>query len=89
MTTLAPRLRPARVTVTLKDGGQGTHLCESFRGDFNNPFEESELREKFRELAGAALTAEGVDKVERAVDRVEQWTSARELTDLMRRHARA
>ena len=59
MSAVAPRLRPARVTVTLKDGRQDTHACESHRGDFQQPFEESELREKFRELAGDVLTPEG------------------------------
>jgi 2-methylcitrate dehydratase PrpD len=85
MSAVAPRLRPARVTVTLKDGRQGTHACESHRGDFNQPFEESELREKFRELAGHVLTPESTARVEEAIDRAEQWTSVRELTDLLRR----
>ncbi|MDB5863573.1 MAG: hypothetical protein JWO70_1379 [Betaproteobacteria bacterium] len=85
MSAVAPRLRPARVTVTLKDGRRGTHACESHRGDFNQPFEESELREKFRELAGHVLTPESTARVEEAIDRAEQWTSVRELTDLLRR----
>ena len=34
MTALAPRLRPARVTVTLTDGRSATHACDSHRGDF-------------------------------------------------------
>jgi 2-methylcitrate dehydratase PrpD len=89
MTALSLRLRPARVTVTLKDGRRATHACDNFRGDFTRPYEERELREKFRELAGTVLTAEGVAKVEQAVARVEQWSSARELTSLMRLHARA
>jgi 2-methylcitrate dehydratase PrpD len=85
MSAVAPRLRPARVTVTLKDGRQGTHACESHRGDFNQPFEESELREKFRDLAGHVLTPESAARVEEAIDRAEQWKSVRELTDLLRR----
>lgn len=89
MTALSLRLRPARVSVTLKDGRSATHACENFRGDFTRPYEERELREKFRELAGTVLTAEGVAQVEQAVNRVEQWSSARELTALMRLHARA
>lgn len=89
MTAVSLRLRPARVTVTLKDGRRATHACDNFRGDFTRPYEERELREKFRELAGTVLTAEGVAKVEQAVGRVEQWSSARELTALLRLHARA
>jgi 2-methylcitrate dehydratase PrpD len=89
MSAVAPRLRPARVTVTLKNGRQATHASESHRGDFNLPFDESELRDKFRELAGDVLTTEGIGCVEEAVDRSEQWTSVRQLTDLMRSHGRA
>ena len=69
MSAVAPRLRPARVTITLKDGRTVTHRVESHRGDFNNPFEESELRGKFHGLAGLVLTPEGCRRVEEAVDR--------------------
>jgi len=88
MTAVAPGLRPARVTVTLKDGRQGTRSCESHRGDFQEPFEESEIREKFRELAGALLTREGVARVEDLVTRCDLWSGVRELTDELRRSAR-
>ena len=89
MTALAPRLRPARVTVTLTDGRQATRSCESHRGDFQRPFAEAELREKFRELAGTVLTGDGVSRIEDAVDRCEQWQSIDELILLLRRHGRA
>jgi 2-methylcitrate dehydratase PrpD len=89
MSAVAPRLRPARVTLTLKDGRQSTHTCESHRGDFNRPFAESEIRAKFHELAGTALTPEGVKQVEAAVDRCEEWKSVRELVALMRKHGKA
>ena len=89
MSALAPRLRPARVTLTLTDGRQTTHSCDSHRGDFQQPFAESEIREKFRELAGTVLTPEGVSKVEGAVDRSEEWASLAELTGLLRRHGRS
>jgi 2-methylcitrate dehydratase PrpD len=88
MSAVAPRLRPARVTLTLKDGRQSIHACESHRGDFQQPFEESELRAKFHELAGTVLTPDGVAHVEEAVGRCEQWKSVQELTDLMRRYGR-
>jgi len=88
MSAVAPRLRPARVTLTLKDGRSSTRARESHRGDFNAPFKESELREKFRELAGLVLVPEGVTSVEQAVDRCEQWSSLRELTGPLRRYGR-
>lgn len=88
MTATVPRLKPARVTLTLKDGRQSVHTCDSPRGDCLQPYAESEIREKFGELAGAVLTTEGVERVEKAVSRMEQWTSALELTELLRRHGR-
>ena len=88
MSALAPRLRPARVIVTLTDGRRAEHSCDSHRGDFQQPFAEAEIREKFHELAGVVLTPEGVSSVEHAVDRSEAWTSLAELTLLLRRHGR-
>ena len=89
MSAVAPRLRPARVTVILNNGRQSTHACESHRGDFLQPFAESEIREKFRELAGAVLAPEGVARAEEFADRCERWPSVRELPELLRRHGRS
>jgi 2-methylcitrate dehydratase PrpD len=88
MSAVAPRLRPARVTITLADGGQSTQTRESHRGDFQEPFAESEIRAKFHELAGVVLTAEGAAKVEQAIDRCEQWTGIAELTGLLHQYGR-
>lgn len=88
MTAVAPRLKPARVTVILKDGRQSTHTCESARGDFQRPYQESEIRDKFRELAALVLTPDGVTGIEQTVNSCEQWTSVRELTDQLRRYGR-
>jgi 2-methylcitrate dehydratase PrpD len=88
MSAVAPRLRPARVTLTLADGRQVTKACDSHRGDFLRPFSEAEIGAKFRELAGVVLTPEGVARVEDAVDRCEDWPSVDVLTELLRRHGR-
>jgi 2-methylcitrate dehydratase PrpD len=88
MSALAPTLRPARVTVTLTDGRQATHARDSHRGDFNEPFAESEIRAKFRELAGTVLTESGAREVEHAVDRIEEWAGITELTERLRRSGR-
>jgi len=88
MSALTPRLRPARVTVTLSDGRQATHSRDSHRGDFSEKFSETEIRAKFRELAGTLLTEDGAVEVERAVDRIEEWAGISELTDLLRRSGR-
>src|SRR6201993_1758443 len=37
MSALTPKLRPARVTVTLADGRSATHARDSHRGDFSEP----------------------------------------------------
>jgi 2-methylcitrate dehydratase PrpD len=86
-TAAAPQLKPARVTITLKDGRQTTRICESPRGDFQRPYRESEVREKFRELAGLVLTREGVNAVERAVDQCDRLNSIRELIERLRSYA--
>jgi len=86
MSAVAPRLRPARVTLTLKDGRKSTHACESHEGDFHRPYEESTLREKFRELAGHVLKPDGVAAVEQAIDHCEEWTSVADFASLLRRH---
>jgi len=88
MSQVAPRLRPARVTVVLNNGRRVTHACDSHRGDFRQPFAETEVRDKFRELARTVLTPEGAMAVEQAVDRCETWDSADVLTALCRRHGR-
>jgi 2-methylcitrate dehydratase PrpD len=88
MTAVAPRLRPARVILTLTNGRQSTHSRESHRGDFQQPFAESEIRGKFRELAGVVLHPEGARSVENAVDRCEEWQSIAELTEPFRRFGR-
>ena len=88
MSAIAPRLRPARVTVTLSDGRQVTKACDSHRGDFQRPFAEAEIRAKFHQLGGVVLTSEGVSRVEEAVDHCEDWQSVDELTELLRRHGR-
>jgi 2-methylcitrate dehydratase PrpD len=84
MSAVAPRLRPARVTIALKDGRTLTHEGESHRGDFTQPFEDSELRDKFRELAGHVLSAEATKRVEEQLARAEEWTSVRELAMSLR-----
>ena len=88
MTAQLPALRPARVTLTLTDGRSATHHCDSPRGDCLNPYEPAEIHQKFRALAGTALTQDGLDAVMRAIDALEQWPSAAVLPDLLRRHAR-
>jgi 2-methylcitrate dehydratase PrpD len=85
MTAVAPRLRPARVTLTLRDGRAATENCDSHRGDFDRPFAPSEIRDKFCALAGTLLTAEGAAEAEAAIDRCDAWREVGELAALLRR----
>ena len=82
----APRLKPARVTLTLKDGRRSTQSCDSPRGDCLNPYTESEIREKFRALAAPTVAAEGIAAIEQAINRCEQWTNVGELAALLQQH---
>ena len=81
-----PKLKPSRVTLTLKNGLTITKTCESAKGDFQKPYQESEIREKFHELAGLVLTDRGVAELERTIDCVEQWKSLDTLMKVLRQH---
>jgi 2-methylcitrate dehydratase PrpD len=88
MSAAVPASKPARVSVTLTDGRQATHAVESHRGDFNQPFAESDIRAKFRDLACEVLTLKGACAVEAAIDACDQWDSVGELVALLRLHGR-
>ena len=88
MTEVAPRPRPARVTVTLTDGRSSTHARESHRGDFQQPFAEIRDPRKIPRARRRRPAREGVSSVEHAVDHCERWQSVGELTELLRRHGR-
>ena len=79
-----PRLKPARVTVTFSDGRQVTRLRESARGDFQDPYGESEIRAKFRELAGVVLSPDGVTRIEALVDRLDEQARFRDFVAALR-----
>ena len=89
LTKKLPDLKPARVTVTLKDGRKSTHSCDSPRSDCLNPYSEAEIREKFRDLASDVLSPRGIARVEQLFDRFEEWQSVGELTSVLREHGGA
>jgi 2-methylcitrate dehydratase PrpD len=80
-------IRPARVTLTLKDGRSATAMRESSARDTLRADPEPQVRAKFRELAAAHLTPAGMDAVEAAVDRCEDWKTMGELIEPLRQHA--
>jgi 2-methylcitrate dehydratase PrpD len=82
-----PTLRPARVTLTLKDGRSATAVRENSVRDTLKENPEPQVRAKFRELAAAHLTPAGMDALEAAVDRCEEWQTMGDLTEPLRQHA--
>ena len=84
MSALAPRLRPARVTLSLTDGRRVTHERQSHRGDFDEPFSEAEIRGKFRQLAGTILPPDTVAQAETVIGQIEEWKGVGELTQALR-----
>jgi 2-methylcitrate dehydratase PrpD len=87
LTALTPRLKPARVTVTLADGRHSTHTCESARGDFQRPYTAAEVRAKFRELAGLVLSPDGVAAVEQTIDQFDHIASGQHLAQQIRQYS--
>ena len=79
-----PRLKPARVTVTLADGRQVTRLRESARGDYQDPYGEDEVRSKFRELARVVLSPAAVARVEKLVDGLDDLPRLGDLVAALR-----
>jgi len=88
LTKLVPRLKPARVTVTLRDGRSATRACESSRGGFDRPYGRDEVLAKFRGLAGQVLTPQGVAESEAAVERFDQVADLRDFVARLRRLSR-
>jgi 2-methylcitrate dehydratase PrpD len=84
-----PRLKPARVTVVLAGGRRATRLCESARGDHQDPYGEAEIRSKFRELAGLVLGPPAVARVEAIAGQLDELPRLAALVDAMRGDPRA
>ena len=89
LTALVPRLKPARVTVTLRDGHRSTRTCESAQGDFQRPYQEEQIREKFRELAGLVLTREGSAEVEKLLNDFDRLSDLGGLAATARRRSQS
>ena len=84
LSALVPRLKPARVTVTLADGRRATRRRDSARGDYQDPYREDEIRAKFRQLAGLVLAPGALAGVEAMVDRLDEIPRLAELVALLR-----
>ena len=84
LTALTPRVRPARVEVRLADGRVLERQVDQPSGEFDRPYPEAALREKFLGLADASLGQPGARAAWDLCRRVGELKSARELTDGLR-----
>lgn len=88
MSALAPKLRPARVAVALKDGRTHAVSVLSHRGDFNAPFDRTEILGKFRELAGHVLKVEGIRLAEDTMLGIDRVADTRAAMRALASHVR-
>lgn len=83
LTAMMPDQRPSRVVLNLKDG---TRLkAEAFinKGDFEDPYSESELLEKYKELALPVWGDETAEKIYQTIAIVDTISDVNELTSLL------
>lgn len=85
MSARVPADKPAQVVVSLKDGRRHAHAVSSHQGDFHEPYTDTQLRDKFRDLAADVLTREGVAQMENAIDGCEQLYSVGEIAAIVSR----
>lgn len=84
LTALMPRARPARVEVRLADGQVLARQVDQPSGEFDRPYAESALRQKFVALAAPDLGAAGAGAAWELCRRAGEHKNARELTDGLR-----
>ncbi len=83
-----PVIRPARVTIRLKNGRELVNQVEDPRGHYENPFSDEELEAKFCSLAERYITENGVKVLLNYLKIPEKVGSVRNLTGAMRRNVR-
>ena len=84
LTALTPRVRPARVEVRHADGRALRRQVDQPSGEFDRPYPEAALREKFVRLAETYFGPSGAGAAWDLCRRVGELKSARELTDGLR-----
>ena len=85
MSARVPADKPAQVTLTLKDGRRHTHAVNSHNGDFQAPYTDVQLCEKFRDLAADVLSHEGVAQLEHAIAHCEDLQLVGDLAAIVSR----
>jgi 2-methylcitrate dehydratase PrpD len=84
MTAQLPGLRPARVTLVMRDGTRHVAEVTTNRGDTEDPFTEAEVREKFHELADPVYGRDRASAIEGAVMGMGPQTEASALVELLK-----
>ena len=80
MTALLPDLRPAHVTVVLKDGTVLEASTQTNRGDFEDPYEPDEIKLKFLDLTTRIWSVETAEALWQRLRVVEQLRDVNEIT---------
>jgi 2-methylcitrate dehydratase PrpD len=88
LTALRPRARPARVEIRLSDGRVLARQVDSPTGEFDRPYPERLLRDKFVGLVSTDLGAAGATAAWDLARRVGELKTTRDLTDGLRTLAR-
>ncbi len=79
--------RPARVTVRLRDGRDLSRRVDTPKGGDVVPMTTDELRDKFHECAGRAITPASADLLADAIDGLDSAPDLQRLTGLLRGEA--
>lgn len=83
LTSMLPGLRPARVTIVLKDGRSLHAEALTNRGDTEDPYSDREIREKFHELTSPVWDEGRRNAILEAVDGVDRAADIRALDELV------
>ena len=84
MSAQLPARRPAKLTITLKDGTQLEAATETNRGDWSDPYQPDELREKYLSLTGRLWTQAGTEDVHGEIMALDHAPGIKRLSELMR-----
>ena len=79
MTAKLPDLRPASVTIQMKDGSRFQAAVETNRGDWQDPYSVEQLVEKFRSLAGRCWPEARCKTVTQKIQNIEQLHDLNQL----------
>jgi 2-methylcitrate dehydratase PrpD len=88
MSRVFPQQWPAHIRVVLRDGRSFERLVPYPKGEPEAPMTESEIRDKFRELATVAVNDGAVDSIIRAVDDLDRSPGLGPVLDAITRGLR-